>query len=50
MVCLAYVQIGTFEFIHGGDQTIDSQVQFSYEIEDEDGFTAVGLVTICVNL
>ena len=40
---------GTFEFIHGGDQTIDSQVQFSYEIEDEDGFKAVGLVTICVN-
>ena len=31
---------GTFEFIHGGDQTIDSQVQFSYEIEDEDGFKA----------
>ena len=40
---------GTFQFVHQGAQTLDNQVNFSYEIEDEDGFKAVGLVTICVN-
>ena len=40
---------GTFSYQHNGDETPSGSDSFSYTIEDEDGFTATGSVTICVN-
>ena len=39
---------GTFKYVHDGTETDDNEDKFSYEVIDEDGFTDVGIVTICV--
>ena len=39
---------GTFTYVHDGTETAANEDKFSYEVIDEDGFTDVGMVYICV--
>jgi len=39
---------GSFRYVHDGTETLGNQDKFSYEVLDEQDFSDVGIVTICV--